>query len=120
METLPQIKGRHHVTSMAADAHQNNDFFTRTLGLRRVKKTVNLDGPSVRHLYYGDEVGRPGTVMTHLPFPPIVKGRPGVGEVSDTVFAVPTGSLGHWTQRLSKAGGPQFFTTLPPRASPGS
>ncbi len=54
---LNQIKGLHHVTSMAADARQNNQFFTDTLGLRRVKKTVNFDEPSVYHLYYGDEIG---------------------------------------------------------------
>lgn len=56
---LNQIRGLHHVTSMAADARQNNSFFTDTLGLRRVKKTVNFDEPSVYHLYYGDEVGTP-------------------------------------------------------------
>ena len=66
---LNQIKGLHHVTSMAADARQNNQFFTNTLGLRRVKKTVNFDAPDVYHLYYGDEVGTPGTVMTYFPFP---------------------------------------------------
>ena len=64
MTMLNQIKGLHHVTSMAADARQNNKFFTDTLGLRRVKKTVNFDAPDVYHLYYGDEVGTPGTVMT--------------------------------------------------------
>ncbi len=63
---LNQIKGLHHVTSMAADARQNNSFFTDTLGLRRVKKTVNFDEPSVYHLYYGDEVGTPGSVMTYF------------------------------------------------------
>ncbi len=78
---LNQIRGLHHVTSMAADARQNNSFFTDTLGLRRVKKTVNFDEPSVYHLYYGDEVGTPGSVMTYFPFPNIVRGRPGVGEV---------------------------------------
>ncbi len=85
---LNQIRGLHHVTSMAADARQNNSFFTDTLGLRRVK-TVNFDEPSVYHLYYGDEVGTPGSVMTYFPFPNIVRGRPGVGEVGETEFAVP-------------------------------
>ena len=61
---LHQIKGLHHVTSMAANAQQNNDFFIHTLGLGRVKKTVNFDAPDVYHLYYGDEHGTPGTVMT--------------------------------------------------------
>ena len=56
---LDQIKGLHHVTSMAKDAVVNNDFFTHTLGLRRVKKTVNFDAPDVYHLYYGDTSARP-------------------------------------------------------------
>jgi glyoxalase family protein len=68
---LDQIKGLHHVTSMASDARSNNAFFTDTLGLRRVKKTVNFDAPDVYHLYYADEFGTPGTVMTYFPFPNI-------------------------------------------------
>lgn len=99
---LDQIKGLHHVTSMAKDARQNNEFFTGKLGLRRVKKTVNFDAPDVYHLYYADEVGTPGSVMTYFPFPNIGKGRPGVGEVGTTVFAVPEGSLGYWKERLGK------------------
>ncbi|EAB6718434.1 ring-cleaving dioxygenase, partial [Salmonella enterica subsp. enterica] len=85
---LNQIKGLHHVTSMAKNAAENNDFFTNKLGLRRVKKTVNFDAPEVYHLYYGDEIGTPGSVMTYFPFPNIAKGRPGVGEVGTTVFSV--------------------------------
>ncbi len=101
---LNQIKGLHHVTSMAASARQNNGFFTDTLGLRRVKKTVNFDAPDVYHLYYGDEVGTPGSVMTYFPFPHIARGRPGTGEVGTTLFSVPEGSLTYWQERLSKAG----------------
>ncbi|QRM57622.1 VOC family protein [Sinorhizobium sp. BG8] len=101
---LNQIKGLHHVTSMAANAQQNNDFFTKTLGLRRVKKTVNFDAPDVYHLYYGDEVGTPGSVMTYFPFPHIAKGRPGTGEVGETYFAIPKNTLGYWKDRLSKLG----------------
>jgi glyoxalase family protein len=99
---LDQIKGLHHVTSMAKDARQNNSFFTGTLGLRRVKKTVNFDAPDVYHLYYGDEVGTPGSVMTYFPFPNIGKGRSGVGEVGTTVYSVPEGSLGYWESRLAE------------------
>ncbi|WP_299365087.1 VOC family protein [uncultured Paracoccus sp.] len=98
---LTEIKGLHHVTSMAADAQQNNDFFTRTLGLRRVKKTVNFDAPEVYHLYYGDETGSAGTVMTYFPFPHIRRGRPGTGEVSETLFAVPRVSLDYWKDRFA-------------------
>ena len=101
---LTQIKGLHHVTSMAADAQQNSDFFTKTLGLRRVKKTVNFDAPDVYHLYYGDETGSAGTVMTYFPFPDIGRGRPGTGEVGTTVFSVPQGSLGFWQERLAQQG----------------
>ena len=101
---LNQIKGLHHVTSMADDARQNNEFFTGKLGLRRVKKTVNFDEPSVYHLYYGDEVGTPGTVMTYFPFPHITRGRAGTGEVGQTVFSVPEGSLPFWRQRFETFG----------------
>ena len=104
MANLNQIKGLHHVTSLAGDAGSNNAFFTRTLGLRRVKKTVNFDAPDVYHLYYGDEAGTPGTVMTYFPFPHIAAGRPGTGEVGETVFAVPEGALPFWTERLSGLG----------------
>lgn len=90
---LDQISGLHHVTLMASDARRNNAFFTGALGLRRVKQTVNFDAPDVYHLYYADEVGTPGSVMTYFPFPNIGKGRPGVGEVGTTVYAVPRGSL---------------------------
>jgi glyoxalase family protein len=101
---LDQIKGLHHVTSMAKDARLNNQFFTHTLGLRRVKKTVNFDAPDVYHLYYADEFGTPGSVMTYFPFPNIGKGRPGVGEVGTTAFSVPAGSLGWWETHLAANG----------------
>ncbi|MDX6751449.1 VOC family protein [Geminicoccaceae bacterium 1502E] len=103
---LKQIKGLHHVTALAGDARRNNDFFTRVLGLRRVKKTVNFDAPDVYHLYYGDETGSPGTVMTSFPFPRIVKGSRGAGEVVETAFAVPAGTLGWWKERLEANGVP--------------
>lgn len=97
---LTQIKGLHHVTSMASSASGNNIFFTDSLGLRRVKKTVNFDAPDVYHLYYGDEFGTPGSVMTYFPFPQAARGRPGTGEVGRTSFAVPRGSLVAWADRL--------------------
>lgn len=101
---LKEIKGLHHVTSMAGDARTNNSFFTKTLGLRRVKQTVNFDAPDVYHLYYGDEAGTPGSVMTYFPFPHIARGRPGAGEVGTTLFSVPEGSLGYWRERLEQEG----------------
>ena len=98
---LKQIKGLHHVTSLASSASENNAFFTNVLGLRRVKKTVNFDAPDVYHLYYGDEVGTPGSVMTYFPFPNAVRGTRGAGEVGVTSFAIPKGTAKAWTDRLS-------------------
>ena len=102
---LTQIQGLHHITSLASGAQTNNDFFTKTLGLRRVKKTVNFDAPHVYHLYYGDEMGSPGSVMTYFPFPGARQGRQGVGEVGVTAFSVPTGALGYWKERLADLSG---------------
>ncbi len=101
---LNQIKGLHHVTSLASGAKANNDFFTKTLGLRRVKKTVNFDAPDVYHLYYGDAQGTPGTVMTYFPFPLAARGKKGTGEVGTTAFSVPKGSLPEWAGRLAQLG----------------
>jgi len=101
---LTQIKGLHHVTSLASSAQANNDFFTRTLGLRRVKKTVNFDAPNVYHLYYADAAGTPGTVMTYFPFEGARRGRAGTGEASLTAFSVPPGSLPAWKTRLAELG----------------
>jgi glyoxalase family protein len=98
---LTQIKGLHHVTSLASSARENNDFFTTVLGLRRVKKTVNFDAPDVYHLYYGDKTGSPGSVMTYFPFPHAARGRPGTGEVGTTAFAIPRGTASAWADRLA-------------------
>lgn len=99
-----QIKGLHHVTSLASSASINNAFFTNALGLRRVKQTVNFDKPDVYHLYYGDAAGTPGTVMTYFPFPQAARGRRGAGEVGRTSFSVPAGSLAAWAERLASHG----------------
>ena len=101
---IKDIKGLHHVTSMAADATENNSFFTKTLGMRRVKKTVNFDAPDVYHLYYGDEQGTPGSVMTYFPFGRMPRGKRGTGEVGVTEFAVPKGALPYWTERFETMG----------------
>ena len=101
---LTQIKGLHHVTAIAGGAQANSDFFTKTLGLRRVKKTVNFDAPDTYHLYYGDETGTPGTVMTYFPFAGVRRGRPGTGEVATTAFSVPRGALDWWQTRLTEHG----------------
>ena len=101
---LTQINGLHNVTSIASGAQANNDFFTKDLGLRRVKKTVNFDAPEVYHLYYGDEIGTPGSVMTYFPFGRMPQGKRGTGEVGVTEFAVPEGALDFWKERLADSG----------------
>lgn len=101
---IADIQGLHHVTSLASGAVANNAFFTRTLGLRRVKTTVNFDKPEVYHLYYGDERGSAGTVMTYFPFPKAARGKRGAGEVAEVCFAVPEGSLDAWAARLAGEG----------------
>jgi glyoxalase family protein len=96
--------GIHHVTSIAGSARRNLDFYTRTLGLRLVKKTVNFDDPGSYHLYYGDSAGRPGTILTFFAWEGAAPGRLGVGETQETVFSIPEGSIGYWTQRLIERG----------------
>jgi len=98
------IAGIHHVTAMASDPQANVDFYTGVLGLRLVKKTVNFDDPGTYHLYYGDEVGHPGTILTFLPWPMARRGVQGAGQATVTSFSVPQGSLGYWTERLGSLG----------------
>jgi glyoxalase family protein len=98
--------GIHHVTAIAGPARRNLDFYTRTLGLRLVKKTVNFDDPGTYHFYYGDEAGQPGTILTFFPWEHAAPGQLGVGETQETVFRVPEGSIGYWTHRLIGKGVP--------------
>lgn len=90
----------HHVTSIASDPQQNGDFYTDVLGLRLVKKTVNFDDKYTYHLYYGDEVGTPGTILTFFPFENGRPGRVGRGQTSATAFVIPEGSVEYWIDRL--------------------
>jgi catechol 2,3-dioxygenase-like lactoylglutathione lyase family enzyme len=99
--TLP---GLHHVTAITADAQKNVDFYTGVLGLRLVKLTVNFDDPGSYHLYYGDELGRPGTTMTFFAWPGASRGRLGPPQVTATAFAVPASSLDYWSERLNEHG----------------
>lgn len=92
--------GIHHVTAIAGDPRRNLDFYRRTLGLRLVKKTVNFDDPGSYHLYYGDDAGRPGTILTFFPWEHAAAGRPGAGEIQETVFRIPRASLAYWMRRL--------------------
>ncbi|MGY3507983.1 ring-cleaving dioxygenase [Bradyrhizobium lupini] len=98
------MSGLHHVTAIAGDPIRNFGFYTRDLGLRFVKKTVNFDDPGTYHFYYGDETGRPGTILTFFPWAGVPAGRRGVGETHQTAFRVPQSSLGYWTQRFVEKG----------------
>lgn len=100
----PRLTGIHHVTAISGDPQVNVTFYTDVLGLRMIKKTVNFDDPQTYHLYYGDDLGRPGTIMTFFPFVGIGHGTSGVGQVTATAFAIPAASLDYWTQRLTEFG----------------
>src|SRR5271154_5377323 len=100
------ILGIHHVTAIASDPQRNLDFYTEVLGLRLVKRTVNFDDPGTYHLYFGDDAGSPGTILTFFPWPMAERGSPGVGQVTVTSFSVPEQSLKYWEQRLLSAGTP--------------
>jgi glyoxalase family protein len=96
--------GLHHVTAIAGDPQVNVDFYTRTLGLRLVKQTVNFDAPDTYHLYYGDAAGQPSSLLTFFPWRGVPQGRLGAGLTTATAFSVPEGSVGWWHQRLSSLG----------------
>src|SRR3712207_1627652 len=96
--------GIHHVTAIGGEPQRNVDFYVGVLGLRLVKKTVNFDDPGTYHLYYGDEVCTPGTVMTFFPWADAPRGRTGSGQLTVTSFSIPATSLGYWTERLVGGG----------------
>ncbi|WP_276356801.1 ring-cleaving dioxygenase [Cohnella caldifontis] len=99
-----QTAGIHHITSFAGNPQANVDFYSGVLGLRLVKKTINFDAPEVYHLYFGNEVGSPGTAMTFFPTEGARRGRIGGGQVGYTTFAVPVGAFSFWEERLTKFG----------------
>ncbi len=94
------LGGLHHITAMASDPKRNLDFYTKALGLRFVKKSVNQDDPGTYHLYYGDNVGSPGSALTFFPWPGLRRGRAGQGQAYATAFSVPAGSQAFWVGRL--------------------
>lgn len=101
----PEITGIHHVTAIASDPQRNIDFYAGLLGLRLVKKTVNFDDPSAYHLYYGDEAGSPGSIVTFFYWPGHeARGRVGTGQTTALVFSAPPASLEYWRERLEKQG----------------
>lgn len=92
--------GIHHITAIAGEPQRNLDFYAGTLGLRLVKRTVNFDDPGTYHFYYGDHTGQPGTLLTFFPWARAFPGRTGVGQATVISFAVPSGSLNYWEDRL--------------------
>lgn len=103
MTSSPTLSGIHHVTAITADAQKNIDFYCGVLGLRLVKLTVNFDDPTSYHLYYGDELGRPGTIMTFFAWPGGNAGHVGPPQVTATSFAVPRAAIRFWVERLGKS-----------------
>jgi glyoxalase family protein len=99
-----KTSGLHHVTAIGGDPQRNADFYLRTLGLRLVKTTVNFDDPGTYHLYYGDQSGKPGTLMTFFPWRDAPRGRRGTGQATTTSFSVPENSIGWWKDHLAQAG----------------
>lgn len=96
-------RGIHHLTTIIGDAPRVAHFYCDILGLRRVKKTVCYDDPGSYHVYFGNKAGSPGTVISALAWNCVPQGMMGVGEVVQTAFRVPSGSLDRWAERLDQA-----------------
>jgi len=96
--------GLHHVTVISGEPQATVDFYAGVLGLRLVKRTVNFDDPYTYHLYFGDERGSPGTIVTFFPWPGAGHGRGGTGQVNVISLAIPQTSLGWWLERLISKG----------------
>lgn len=117
-------QGIHHITALASDPQRNVDFYTQVLGQRLVKTTVNFDDPGTYHLYYGDQVGSPGTIMTFFPWPHARRGVTGNGEVAVTAYAIAPESVAYWQERLAEHSVPlsepetRFGQTVIPLADP--
>lgn len=101
---MPAVTGLHHVTVIADDPAENLAFYTGTLGMRLVKRTVNQDAPGTYHLFYADAAGTPGTDLTFFPWPGTAPGRAGIGLTIEVALAVPAGELSYWRDRLTAAG----------------
>jgi glyoxalase family protein len=96
-----QLEGVHHITAITGDAPRNVDFYTRVLGLRMAAKTVNQDDPTVYHLFYADELGRPGSELTFFEYPGARQGQAGAGMVHRIVWRVGSPeALEFWASRL--------------------
>lgn len=98
------LQGLHHLTTFAADAQGNIDFYTGFLGMRLIKRTVNFDDPATYHFYFGDDRGTPGSLLTFFPWPTAPKGSPGYGQITGATVAVPVNDLEKWIVRAREAG----------------
>ena len=98
------IPGLHHVTAISGPPQSNADFYTGALKQRLVKRTVNFDDPGTYHLYYGDDAGTPGSILTFFPFEGVGPGKSGPGMASAFSYAVPKGGLASWTEHLQDKG----------------
>ena len=94
--------GIHHITAIVGHPQENVDFYAGVLGLRLVKKTVNFDDPGTYHLYFGNEGGKPGTIITFFPWAGARQGVIGDGQVGVTSYVVPAGAMKFWEERLEK------------------
>src|SRR5690242_8141608 len=100
-----QLQGLHHITMITGDARQNAELYAGVLGLRMVKKTVNFDAPEAYHLYFGDEQGSPGSLLTWFEFPGARRGRPGAGMIHTIQLGVASeAALDFWAERLAGRG----------------
>ena len=97
-----KVLGLHHITAIAGNAKRNLDFYTKVLGQRLVKKTVNFDDPGTYHFYFGDETGTPGSILTFFPWEGIGKGHTGTGMATDIGYSVPKDSLEFWVERFKQ------------------
>ena len=94
----------HHVTAIAREPQRNLEFYAGLLGMRLVKLTVNYDDPGTYHFYFGDELGRPGSLLTFFPWVGSRPGRQGSGQINGVALAIPQGALGYWVERLLSRG----------------
>lgn len=99
---MSKILGLHHITAIASNAQRNYDFYTKTLGFRLVKKTVNFDDPTTYHFYFGYKVGTPGTILTFFPWTNMSQGRDGTGMATEIGYSVNKEGLVFWKNRLEK------------------
>ena len=98
------VLGIHHITAIARNPQRNIDFYSGLLGMRLVKLTVNFDDPTTYHLYYGDSIGHPGTILTFFPWSEAPTGHRGTGQVTAISFLIPSGSMSYWIDRLKRNG----------------